>query len=64
MKIIISPAKKMNVDTDTMAVQGSPAFLSQTEVLLEWMRGLSREEAKKLWKCNDALTQLNYDRFR
>lgn len=64
MKIIISPAKKMNVDTDTMAIQGKPAFLEETKVLLEWMRGLSREEAKKLWKCNDALTQLNYDRFR
>lgn len=26
MKIIISPAKKMNIDTDTMEAQGTPFF--------------------------------------
>lgn len=31
MKIILSPAKKMNVDTDLLAVQGMPIFIEQTE---------------------------------
>ena len=31
MRVIISPAKKMNVDTDTLAPQGVPAFLDKTE---------------------------------
>ena len=26
MRVIISPAKKMNVDTDTLAPQGVPAY--------------------------------------
>ena len=35
MKIIISPAKKMNVDTDTFAPMGLPVFLSRTKKLMD-----------------------------
>ena len=28
--LIISPAKKMNVDTDTMEIRGLPRFLNRT----------------------------------
>ena len=31
MKIILSPAKKMNVDVDTLACTGKPVFLAHTE---------------------------------
>ena len=48
MKIIISPAKKMNTDVDTLAPTGTPVFLKDTEHIMEWMRQLSYEEAKKL----------------
>ena len=51
MRVIISPAKKMNVDTDTLAPQGVPAFLGKAEELLARMRELSYEEAEKLWGC-------------
>ena len=64
MKIILSPAKKMNVDVDTLACTGKPVFLAQTEEILAWMRKLSREELKRLWKCNDKIAELNYNRFR
>ncbi len=63
MKIIISPAKKMNRDTDSLEVRTLPVFLDKTEILMKWMKGLSREEAKALWKCNDKLTDLNFARF-
>lgn len=63
MKIIISPAKKMNRDTDFLEVRTLPVFLDKTEILMKWMKGLSREEAKALWKCNDKLTDLNFARF-
>lgn len=46
MKIIISPAKKMNIDTDTLAPEGLPAYLDKTERLLERLRFLSYPEAK------------------
>lgn len=64
MKIIISPAKKMNIDTDTFENSGLPEFLSEAGMLMSRIRSLSLEEAKKLWKCNDKLAELNYKRFQ
>ena len=63
MKIMISPAKKMRVDTDTFAWNGLPVFLEKTEILMDWIRGLSYTEQKKLWACNDKIAQENASRF-
>ena len=63
-QIIISPAKKMNVDTDSFAVRGMPRFLKDTEILMRRIQSLSLAEARALWKCNDALAELNFQRFR
>lgn len=63
MKIIISPAKKMNV-TDTMEWKEMPVYLEEAEKLKKYVRSLSYEEAKNVWKCNDKIAQLNYERFR
>lgn len=62
MRIIISPAKKMNVDTDSLPCRGLPRFLDRAEILLERLRELDYEELKALWKCNDKLARLNADR--
>lgn len=64
MKIIISPAKKMNVDSDTFAISGMPEFIEKAEILMNTIKALSFAEAKELWKCNDKLAQLNYERFQ
>ena len=63
MRIIISPAKKMNVDTDSFPYQGLPEFLTSTEELRRKMQSMSSEELKKLWKCNDQIAQLNVRRL-
>ena len=63
MKIIISPAKKMNIDTDTFAPMGLPVFLSRTKELMDYMKGLSYEEAKMLWSCNDKIAAQNFERY-
>lgn len=63
MKIIISPAKKMNIDTDTIPFSTLPLFLSETETIMHWMQSLSYEAVKKLWCCNDKIAELNYRRF-
>lgn len=63
MRIIISPAKKMNVDTDSLPVQSLPVFLDDAKMLCRELQALGYEEAKALWKCNDRLTQLNRERF-
>ena len=64
MRIIISPAKKMNADTDSFACRGLPLFLPKTEQLYERLRGMSYEELKALWKCNDQIAKLNFERLQ
>lgn len=64
MKIIISPAKKMNIDTDCLFIQGLPKFLPEAERLCDEIRGYTYEEQKALWKCNDKIARLNAERFR
>ena len=64
MRIIISPAKKMNVDTDSLPVRNLPAFLDQTEELCGELQSKSPEELQKLWKCSDQIAALNTERLR
>ena len=64
MRIIISPAKKMNVDTDSLPVRDLPAFLEQTEELCRELQSKSPEELQKLWKCNNQIAALNVERLR
>ena len=63
MKIIISPAKKMNVDTDNFSCKGLPVFLSRTKELMTYIKSLSYEEAKNLWSCNDKIAEQNFKRY-
>jgi len=64
MRVIISPAKKMNVDTDSFPYQDLPRFLSRTEELCGILRSMSDAELKKLWKCNDQIAELNIRRLQ
>ena len=63
MRILLSPAKKMRVDTDSLAPLGLPVYLEQARELMHAVQSLSLAEAKALWKCNDQLAELNYERF-
>ena len=63
MRIIISPAKKMNVDTDSFLPESLPCFLEQAEQLKSALCGLSASELKALWKCSDSLVELNLQRL-
>ena len=62
MKLIISPAKKMNIE-EGLPWRDYPVFLTRTESLMKYMQGLDYEEAKALWKCNDQIAALNVQRF-
>lgn len=64
MKIIVSPAKTMNVDHETMSVKTMPYFMSQANELKNYMRSLSYEELKKLLSCSDKLALINYERYQ
>lgn len=64
MKIILSPAKKMNVNMEILQYMDLPEYLSQTEEILSWLRSKSYEELKKLWCCNEKIAQQNYERLQ
>lgn len=64
MKIILSPAKKMKQDVDTLAFSGLPVFTEQTKEILMWLQSKSYEELKDLWKCNDKIAGQNVDRLK
>ena len=55
MRLIISPAKQMRVDTDTFACSELPVFLDKTSILKDWIQGLTYEQQKALWACNDKI---------
>ena len=64
MKIIISPAKKMNIREDELEWADLPCFLSRAEELKKYIQGLDLEQARKLWQCNETIARLNYRRFQ
>ena len=64
MRIIISPAKKMNEDADSFACRGLPRFLPRTERLYERLREMPYAELKALWKCSDQIAKQNFTRLQ
>lgn len=64
MRIIISPAKKMKVDEDSLGYQGLPVFLEETARIMRWIKSLSLEETRVLWNCNEKLAEQNFRRFQ
>ncbi|MEE0265122.1 MAG: peroxide stress protein YaaA [Acutalibacteraceae bacterium] len=63
MKIILSPAKKMNVNVDTLEPTGLPAFIDKSTEILAWLNEKSEADLKKLWKCNDKILEQNIHRL-
>lgn len=63
MRIIISPAKKMNTDTDSLPWLNLPHFLPKSKELYSRLRAMSYDELKQLWKCNDKIAKLNVERL-
>lgn len=63
MKIIISPAKKMNIDSDTLPVLSQPLFADDAAHLAAQLRDMDAPALKKLWQCSDKLTAENIERL-
>lgn len=64
MKIIISPAKKMNANGDTLEYYQMPCFMKETEQLLAYLRTLSYTDLTSIWKCSDKIAEENYHRIQ
>ena len=63
MRIIISPAKKMKEDLDTLEYSNVPMFLEKTQTIMEVLKSMEYNALKSLWKCNDQIANLNEERL-
>jgi len=63
MKIILSPAKKMITDTDSIEPVALPEFIDKTTELLSWLKDKSKEELKAIWKRDDKIEDQNFYRL-
>lgn len=59
MKIIISPAKKMNIDSDTLPARSMPLFAAEAAQLAAQLRAMDAKALQHLWRCSDKLTAEN-----
>ena len=64
MKMILSPAKKMKADTDSIDPLGRPIFIEKTEKILSWLRNRTEAQLRELWKCNDKIVSQNMERMK
>lgn len=63
LKIIISPAKKMN-DEDAMDWEGLPLLIDKASEIKARLSEFSYDQLKALWKCNDRIATLNEQRLQ
>ena len=63
MKIIISPAKKMNIDGDTLPARTRPCFEAEAAQLAGLLRAMDASALQKLWQTSEKLTAENIARL-
>lgn len=63
MKIILSPAKKMQIDRESGCTLTRPRYYKEAGQVLRWLQGMTLEQQQNLWQCNDALAEENHHRL-
>lgn len=64
IKIIISPAKKMNIENDSVLPVSEPELIEYTKKLYTALKGMSAQKLQKLWGCSGKIAKLNYERLQ
>ena len=64
LKIIISPAKKMNHNEEVIDWEQLPLLIHKATELRDCLSALSYGELKNIWQCNDKIAQTNYERLQ
>ena len=64
MKIIISPAKKLNENKVLLSNTSKVIFEKEANILIKQLQSYSVVDLKKIMKISDNLSKLNYDRFQ
>ena len=63
MQIIISPAKKMIENTDTLPPLRMPLFLNEANIILSKIREFDFAKLKALYKASDSIVKQNLERL-
>lgn len=64
LRIIISPAKKMNRADDDAIDFTLPLFLKEAEKLKQYLQSQDYQTLKGIWKCNDKIAAQNWERLQ
>ncbi|MFT5420880.1 MAG: cytoplasmic iron level regulating protein YaaA (DUF328/UPF0246 family) [Candidatus Endobugula sp.] len=65
MLMVISPAKKLDVDTPTITNKKSQAsLLADSQLLIDELQTLAPQDVSSLMRISDKLGSLNYDRYQ
>ncbi|MGO1369902.1 peroxide stress protein YaaA [Senegalia sp. (in: firmicutes)] len=64
IRIIISPAKTMEIDNDSLTHRQMPVFIDKSNMLLDYLQTLNYKELKSIWKCSDNLAGKNFNRIK
>lgn len=51
----------MKIDNDVLVHRQMPTFLEETKNLLDYLRELTYDELKTIWKCSDKLAKHNFE---
>ncbi len=57
MKIIISPAMKMKIDSDSFAAKSVPCFLKQAQELATFLKQCDFDQLQKIWQSSSQTTK-------
>ena len=63
MLVVVSPAKKLNMQSPSHQMSSRPIFSQNAGELVSKMQALSVDELKKTMGLSDKLAKLNFDRF-
>ena len=65
MKVLLSPAKSLDLDTDLPVERSTlPQFAKEADQLVEVLKTRSKNQLAQLMSISDNLAKLNYDRFQ
>ncbi len=64
MKIIISPAKRMNRDNNYLDVNQQPLYLKESAELLKIVRSFSQPQLQYILECNEAIAHEAYEQYQ
>lgn len=64
LRIIISPAKKMNLLEECPVEATRPRLLEKTEAIKAWLQARDYDTLKGIWNCNDRIAGQNWERLR